>query len=44
MQHTSLQPHKVKNKAADLSLAKKLWEVTAKDVKLTEAEAAVFGK
>ena len=35
-----VQKQTVKNKAADMDLAKKLWEVSAKDVKLTEAEAA----
>ena len=37
-----LQVQTVKRKAADMSLAKKLWEVSAKDVKLTEAEAAAL--
>ena len=35
-----LQKETLKNKAADMDLAKEMWEVTAKIVKLTEAESA----
>ena len=38
--YVHFQPQTVKKKAADMNLAEKLWEVSARDVQLTEAEAA----